>query len=166
MEKGLKTILSTARTAHKRNSASQSDLVDDHEGISDRYSDSGIGLGSDAEMDIDDPEPSMPLSRKHASSWTGPYAEPKQRIQHQSEHIRSRSLPQPLPAQSLPLYRPPPPIVTAQSRRAEDFEGPMTTSPATMSFVRHTATQRYSPENNGRGGISIESVLSPAPQCV
>lgn len=161
MEKGLKTILSTARTAHKRNnSASQSDLGgDDQEGITDHHSDSGIGLGSDAEMELDEPRPS---SRPHAATWTAAHAETRQRLH--SDHIRSRSLPHPLPA-PLPLYQPPPPIVTAQ-RRPVDFDAPMTTSPATMSFVRHTATQRYSPENNGRGGISIQSVLSPAPQCV
>ena len=161
MEKGLKTLSATARTARRKSTASQcgmhsgmqsatQSVFDDHQGIPDHHSDSGIGLGSDAEMDIDDEPGTEPTAQ--ASSWhehTGSH-----RLQHhQDHHNRSRSLPQPLP-----LYRPPPPVI-ASSRR---FDTPMTTSPATMSFGRPHAYQRYSPEaQNGRGGISIQAVLSP-----
>ena len=154
MEKGLKNLLATARSAEKRNNPSQDSFVDE-QGITDHHSDSGIGLGSDAEMEVDETGP----ARKQ-QTWPT-HAENLQQQAH-SDHVRSRSLPHMLPP--LPLYRPPPPLLNTQ-RRAYDFDAPMTTSPATMSFVRHTSTQRYSPESNGRGGISIQSVLSsPGPQ--
>lgn len=156
MEKGLKTLLSTARTAHKRNSASQNGSYDDQG--TDHLSDSGIGF-SDAEMEVDDVAP----SGKHAT-WPI-HAETAQHWHH--EHVRSRSLPQALPSlRPLPLYQPPPPLPMLNTqRRAYDLEAPMTTSPATMSFIRHTASHRHSPDSqNGRGGMSIQSVLSPAPQ--
>lgn len=106
-------------------------------------------MGSDAEMEVDEAEPS-----RKPSSW---HAHTAVQAAHQ-EHVRSRSLPQ-----LLPLYQPPPPL--AIQRRT--FDGPMTTSPATMSFGRTTTFQRYSPEaQNGRGGLSLQSMLSPAdPQC-
>jgi hypothetical protein len=155
MEKGLKTLLATARTAHKRNNSGSHNGSTDEQGT-DHHSDSGIGLGSDAEMEVDEAGPTgkYPTWPSHAESAQQPH----------QDHIRSRSLPQPLPP--LPLYRPPPPPLNTQPR-VYDLEAPMTTSPATMSYVRHSASQRNSPESqNGRGGISIQSVLSPAPQCV
>lgn len=155
MEKGLKSLLATARSAEKRNNPSQDGYVDD-QGITDHHSDSGIGLGSDAEMEVDEAGP----SRKQ-QTWPT-HAESMQQQRLHVDHIRSRSLPHTLPP--LPLYRPPPPVITTH-RRAYDFDAPMMTSPATLSFVRHASTQRSSPESNGRGGISIQSVLSsPAPQ--
>ncbi|KAK3111100.1 hypothetical protein LTR53_013982, partial [Teratosphaeriaceae sp. CCFEE 6253] len=56
---------------------------------------------------------------------------------------------------------PPPPIVSA-TRRTFDG-GEMTASPDDVVFpgpVRKSFS-RYSPDSNGRGGISIQSVLSP-----
>ena len=155
MEKGLKTLQTTARTAHRKAAAGAIGLYDE-QGIPDHHSDSGIGLGSgsDAEMEVDDG--AGPSTK--ASSWHA-HAETQQTHHHHQDHVRSRSLPQ-----LLPLYQPPPPPVAAY-RRA--FDGPMTTSPATMTFTRPTVSQRYSPEApNGRGGLSIQSMLSPAePQC-
>ena len=153
MEKGLKTLQATARTAERRNTGSSRNSFDE-QGIKDHArSDSGILMGSDAEMEIDEP---APLTKLH-SSWhahTGTQS-------NNQEHVRSRSLPHPLPL--LPLYQPPPPIIT----HVQAFDNPMTTSPATMSYVRSTSSQRCSPDSqNGRGGISIQSVLSPPEQCV
>ena len=150
MEKGLKNLQATARTAQRREPGGTRDSFED-QGITDHHSDSGIGMGSDAEMEVDEPAPSSKPSSWHAHTCV--------QSTHQ-EHVRSRSLPQPLP-----LYQPPPPISTTQ-RRA--FDATMTTSPATMSYGRPVTYQRYSPEaQNGRGGLSIQSMLSPAePQCV
>lgn len=147
MEKGLKTLQATARTAERRNTGSSSNSYDD-QGIQDHRSDSGIGLGSDAEMEVDE----TAQLRNAPSSW---HAHTGIQAQH-SDHVRSRSLPQPLPP--LPLYQPPPPITTTLPQA---FDTPMTTSPATMSFIRSTSSQRCSPDSqNGRGGFSIQSVLS------
>lgn len=152
MEKGLKTLQTTARTAERRNVGSGRTSFDE-QGIKSHRSDSVVGLGSDAEMELDEP---APLGKLH-SSW---HAHTGTQHNHQ-EHVRSRSLPQPIPP--LPLYRPPPPLVT----NVQAFDTPMTTSPATLSFIRSTSSQRCSPDSqNGRGGMSIQSVLSPAEQCV
>jgi hypothetical protein len=149
MEKGLKTLLATARTSHKRNSASHSGSQDDQG--TDHSIDSAIGF-SDAEMELDD-NPS-----RTRTTWPTHV----ETVQAHHDHVRSRSLPQALPSlRPLPLYQPPPPAINTQ-RRPYDIDAPMTTSPATMSFVRHTSSQRHSPDSqNGRGGISIQSVLSP-----
>ncbi|KAF7197110.1 hypothetical protein HII31_01535 [Pseudocercospora fuligena] len=140
MEKGLKTLQSAARTAHRKAVADEQPM-EDRGGISDHNSDSGIGFGSDAEMEVGEAVP----SGKTSTSWHG--HSPQQTYQ---EHVRSRSLPHPLP-----LYQPPPPI-----RRT--FEGaPVVTSPQDAAFRARSQSQRCSPESqNGRGGISIESVLS------
>lgn len=153
MEKGLKTLMATARTSHKRNSGCQNGPVDDQG--TDRRSDSGICF-SDTEMELDDGN----QTRKPAT-WST-QAETTQYSHY--DHVRSRSLPQSLPSlRPLPMYVPPPPPLNTQ-RRVYDSDFPMTTSPATMSFVRHSSSQRQSPESqHSRGGISINSVLSPAP---
>ena len=153
MEKGLKNLQGAARTRERRAPTESSvDAVDttmDYQGITDRNSDSGIGFGSDAEMDVDGAN----HSRRTSSSWHA--ASTSQNLQHQ-EHIRSRSLPQ-----LLPLYQPPPPLNTQYKRV---FDRPVTTSPATTSYPGRPAEfQRYSPDfQNGRGGLSIQSMLSPA----
>lgn len=142
MEKGLKTLQSTARTAQRKASlASQSQpLLPEDRGISDHNSDSGIVLcsGSEAEMDVDD---------------TAPRWSETQNLQH--EHIRSRSLPIP---HNLPLYRPPPPRKVAETDRA-----PFSAGPTTISFdgASNQIRERYSPSAQQRG-ISIQSVLAPA----
>lgn len=152
MEKGLKTLQATARTAERRNVGSARSSFDD-QGIKSHRSDSVVGFGSETEMELDEPAPPGKLH----SSW---HAHTGAQNSHQ-EHVRSRSLPQPIPP--LPLYQPPAPIST----RVSAFDTPMTTSPATMSFIRSTSSQRCSPDSqNGRGGISIQSVLSPPEQCV
>ncbi|KAI7006748.1 hypothetical protein KC362_g18127 [Hortaea werneckii] len=152
LEKGLKTLQATARTAHRRASATsiqapkqdepgfqrQAGPVSDR-GISDHNSDSGIGLdASDAEME-------------------------QQVEDFQSEHhVRPRSLPQPLP-----LYQPPPPISVTKEQKArhpEVHEDVVDNLQMTSSF--HTASRhparhdRYSPDSNARGSFSIQSVLS------
>ncbi|KAI7169216.1 hypothetical protein KC319_g7730 [Hortaea werneckii] len=152
MEKGLRTLQATARTAHRRASATsiqapkqdepgfrqQAGPVSDR-GISDHNSDSGIGLdASDAEME--------------------------QQVEdfHSEHHVRPRSLPQPLP-----LYQPPPPISAPKEQKArrpevhaDVVDNPqMTSSYHTAS--RHSARhERCSPDSNARGGFSIQSVLS------
>lgn len=153
MEKGLKTLQATARTAQRRATAGSGDSYDE-QGITDHYSDSGVGLGSDAEMEVDDEAGPSNTS----SSWHAAPAKPQQ--MHPDHHLRSLSAPQPLPLE-LPLYRPPPPPLNTSQRRT--FDAPMTTSPATMSYGQPTPFQRYSPEAQpSRVGISIQSVLSPA----
>ncbi|KJX99786.1 hypothetical protein TI39_contig352g00015 [Zymoseptoria brevis] len=145
MEKGLKTLQTAARTAHRKAAADSHSVGDP--GISDHNSDSGIGLGSDTEMDLlGEAGPST-----KSSSWHAPSASRHSEHLHQ-EHARSRSLPTPLP-----LYQPPPPIVP---RRAMEGVDP-TTSSNEMSLGRSSASPRCSPDSqNGRGGISIQSVLS------
>ncbi|KAI7277343.1 hypothetical protein KC345_g6675 [Hortaea werneckii] len=152
MEKGLKTLQATARTAHRRASATSIQAPKQHEpgfgqqagpvsdrGISDHNSDSGIGLdASDAEME--------------------------QQVEdfHPEHHVRPRSLPQPLP-----LYQPPPPISVPkeQKTRRPEVHSAAVDNPQMMSS-HHTASRhparhgKYSPDSNARGGFSIQSVLS------
>ncbi|KAF2858552.1 hypothetical protein K470DRAFT_130921 [Piedraia hortae CBS 480.64] len=90
LEMGLKNLQSTARTANRRASA-ESHGLPAGSGASDHNSDSGIGLGSDGEVDA---------GHVDKQSWTKP--EPA-----------VRSLPQPLP-----LYEPPPPIRRVSHMRA------------------------------------------------
>lgn len=139
MEKGVKTLQSAARSA-QRKAMADSHSVEGRGGISDHNSDSGIGFGSDAEMEVGEPG----SSHRTTTSWNG--HSPQHSYQ---EHSRSRSLPQPLP-----LYQPPPPI-----RRR--FEGaPTATSPPEAAYGPLPESRRCSPESqNGRGGISIQSVL-------
>lgn len=148
MGMGLKQIQATARTADRKEAAGSS-FAFDSQGISDHHSDSGIGLGSDAEMEVVEGTASP---GKSASWHAPPERQPSASYQ---EHSRSRSLPQPLP-----LYQPPPPITTYQRSK---FNTPMTTSPESTSFGQQVPYHRYSPSaQNGRGGISIEAVLAPA----
>ncbi|RMX82244.1 hypothetical protein D0869_06204 [Hortaea werneckii] len=147
MEKGLRTLQATARTAHRRASATsiqapkqdktglqqQAGPVSDR-GISDHNSDSGIGLdASDAEME-------------------------QQVEDFRSEnHVRPRSLPQPLP-----LYQPPPPITIPREQKTRCPDVHPVDNPQMTSFShRHpTRHERYPPDSNARGGFSIQSVLS------
>lgn len=149
MGMGLKQIQATARTADRKEAAGSSFAFD--QGIPDSHSDSGIGLGSDAEMEVVEGTGSPGKS----ASW---HAEPPRQASASAsypEHTRSRSLPQPLP-----LYQPPPPITTYQRRTCN---ASLTTSPESTSFGQQVPYQRYSPgAQNGRGGISIEAVLAPA----
>lgn len=144
MEKGLKTLQAAARTAHRKAAADSHSFED--RGISDHNSDSGIGLGSGSDTEMEVGNAAGPSTK--ASSW---HAHPTvQQLHH--DHVRSRSLPQPLP-----LYQPPPPV--AQHRT---FEGTtIMTSPQDVSFQGSSASQRCSPESqNGRGGISIQSIVT------
>lgn len=142
MEKGFKTLSTVARTAQRKAVADSQPFED--RGIFDHTSDSGIGLGSDTEMEVgDEAGPST-----KASSW---HAHPTVQQSHQ-DHNRSRSLPQPLP-----LYQPPPPVAPRRTLEGQT----MTTSPQELSFQRHSASQRCSPDSqNGRGGFSIQSIVS------
>ncbi|GIZ40094.1 hypothetical protein CKM354_000344800 [Cercospora kikuchii] len=144
MEKGFKTLQTAARMAQRKASAAYQP-VDEHGGISDHNSDSGIGFGSEAEMEAGEARPSGDAASWHAQSTTE-----RTRTQSRQEHGRSRSLPQPLP-----LYQPPPPI-----RRTFDRD-PSTASPQDDSFQAPGASERCSPDSqHTRGGISIQSVLS------
>ncbi|KAK5132999.1 hypothetical protein LTR08_008286 [Meristemomyces frigidus] len=143
MGNSLKTLQATARSAQRRVSASQNQLSFEERGISDHNSDSGIGLGSDTEMEAGD----APGHAKSASWHVHPGAA------QQQDHTRSRSLPQ-----LLPLYRPPPPITQAR-RILVGTE--VLASPQAMIFQQPLPSfSRHSPDSNGRGGISIQSVLS------
>jgi len=156
MEKGLKSLQSTARTAQRRASANHGQASFDERGTSEHNSDSGIGLGnSDAEMEAGDA--AAKVQHGKSASWHAHEAS-----QHSSlslfDHIRSRSLPQPLP-----LYQPPPPIIS--TRRT--FEGEeMTASPEDAVFPEQRTNfpnrSRCSPDSNGRCGISIQSMLTSA----
>lgn len=140
MEKGLKTLQTAARTAHRKAAAESQNF--DERGISDHNSDSGIGLGSDVEMEVGDEAGSS----SKAPTWHAHQKQQQQRPCPQ-DHTRSRSLPQPLP-----LYQPPAPL----------RHNTMTTSPDDMTFTRRdSGSQRWSPDSqNGRGGISISSIVS------
>ncbi|GAB1732179.1 hypothetical protein NU195Hw_g4319t1 [Hortaea werneckii] len=176
MEKGLKTLQATARTAHRRASATsiqapkqdepgfqqQAGPVSDR-GISDHNSDSGIGLdASDAEMEVG--QIASPLtSHAKSSSWHA-HTSAQQQVEdfHSEHHVRPRSLPQPLP-----LYQPPPPISAPreQKTRRPEAHADVVDNPQIMSSYqtasRHSARhERCSPDSNARGGFSIQSVLS------
>ena len=142
MEKGLRTLQTASRTAQRKATADSQSFEDP--GTSDQNSDSGIGLGSDAETEV-----GVPAGAYHKPSSSWPHNAPHQ---PHMEHARSRSLPQ-----LLPLYQPPPPIIQRRT-----FEGrPITISPQDASFQGSLASQRSSPESqNGRGGISIQSIVS------
>ncbi|KAK4552197.1 hypothetical protein LTR86_010551 [Recurvomyces mirabilis] len=137
---------STARTAQRRSSATD-------RGTSENNSDSGVYLGaSDNEMDTGLAGTTTAQHTK-SSSWHANDAH--QQLNMANEHVRSRSLPQ-----LLPLYQPPPPV--SRPKRTIENGIEMTTSPEDAVFPRTTTRfSRYSPDSNGRGGISIESVLSP-----
>ncbi|RMY94766.1 hypothetical protein D0862_08900 [Hortaea werneckii] len=174
MEKGLRTLQATARTAHRRASATSTQAPKQDEpdlqqqagpvsdrGISDHNSDSGIGLdASDAEMEVG--QVASPLSwHAKSSSWHA-HTSAQQQVEdfHSEHHVRPRSLPQPLP-----LYQPPPPITIPREPKARCPEvhavdnSQRTSSSHTAS--RHPARhERYSPDSNARGVFSIQSVLS------
>ncbi|CAK4031486.1 Mitochondrial metal transporter 2 [Lecanosticta acicola] len=140
MEKGLKTLQTAARTAQRKATADYNQTLSER-GISDNNSDSGVGFCSDAELEAGEAE-----TTRKASSWRAHTSE--QQPPQYPEHVRSRSLPQPLP-----LYQPPPPI-----RRTFDGSS-MMTSPQDMSFSGQPASQRCSPDSqNSR--ISIQSIVS------
>ncbi|WPG98003.1 Hypothetical protein R9X50_00078600 [Acrodontium crateriforme] len=144
MEKGLKNLQSTVRMAQRKSS------VGHYRSHSDHASDSGIGLGSDNEMD--EPEMIDDNAHKKSVSWHAPNEHHHIR---EADHVRSRSLPQLIPL--LPLYQPPPPLT---STRRVCGTAEMTTSPENMTFGNsRLGAARCSPESTGR--ISIESVLSP-----
>lgn len=121
MEKGVKLLQTTARTAQRKASAdhhAQAYCVEDR-GISDHNSDSGIVLCSGSEPDMEatdeigDIAPVSASSRHGASaSWSESYCRQQERL-HQ-EHMRSRSLPLPLPQ-----YQPPLPISRAGKAHGE-----------------------------------------------
>ena len=142
MEKGLKTLQTAARIAQRKASAAYQP-IEDRNGIPDQNSDSGIGFGSDAET-----EAGQAASSSTAVSWQA--TEQTQQQSHQ-EHVRSRSLPQPLP-----LYQPPQAIrrtIQASTTSSSRCEPSLQAAAASGS--------RCSPDcQNGRGGISIQSVLS------
>nr|OQO17502.1 hypothetical protein B0A51_13294 [Rachicladosporium sp. CCFEE 5018] len=134
MEKGLKSLQTTVRTAQRKAAAGE---TYDGRAVPDHNSDSGfLGSGSEPdaepEMDVDEPATTTtavttPSKHSAAASWSGP----ARRDSHlQSGHIRSRSLPVP---QVLPLYQPPPP----------------------RAYVPNAARQAQA----GSRGISIQSVL-------
>ena len=163
MEKGVKLLQTTARTAQRKASAdhhAQAYCVEDR-GISDHNSDSGIVLCSGSEPDMeatDEISDSIPatVSRHGASaSWSESYNRQQERL-HQ-EHLRSRSLPLPLPQ-----YQPPLPVSRAGKTHGEATVArpPATSNLGAISNASSAyALQRYSPETQQR--LSIQAVLSP-----
>jgi hypothetical protein len=173
MEKGLKLLQSTARTAQRKASADHQaqafcgagDAGEDR-GISDHNSDSGIVLCSGSEPDIeatdersDSVPASGPVSSRHgaSASWSESYSRQQHRL-HQ-EHLRSRSLPLPLPQ-----YQPPLPISRAGKVHGGAGGGgravPSASNLGAISYGNpNYAMQRYSPETQQR--LSIQAVLSP-----
>lgn len=161
MEKGLKTLQITARTASRKAAADQNQAFCEDRGISDHNSDSGIVLCSGSEPDME-VEESVPPSRHGASaSWSAAYN--RQHHHLNQEHIRSRSLPLPLP--QLPQYQPPPPRTSKLDRQGMARPGAIAKEEAATHFGAANlqrpafSIQRYSPETQQR--ISIQSVLSP-----
>lgn len=153
MEKGLKTLQSTARTAHRRASTSYNGSFEEAgSGNSDHHSDSGIGLGSDAEMDVGDDAGSSRPTIPRESSWTTAFP-PSQSHQAYIDHVRSQSLPV-----TIPIYRPPLPVT--QHRRTIDVP-PQTLHPEYSTTDYRSASQQCNTRAPQRG-ISIQSVLAPA----
>jgi hypothetical protein len=165
MEKGLKLLQSTARTAQRKASADHqaqafcdvgADANED-QGISDHNSDSGIVLCSGSERSDSVPA-SGPVSSRHgaSASWSESYSRQQHRL-HQ-EHLRSRSLPLPLPQ-----YQPPLPVSRAGKVHGGAGGGravPSASNLGAISFGNPAyAMQRYSPETQQR--LSIQAVLSP-----
>lgn len=164
MEKGVKLLQTTARTAQRKASAdhhAQAYCVEDR-GISDHNSDSGIVLCSGSEPDMEatdeigDIAPVSASSRHGASaSWSESYSRQQERL-HQ-EHLRSRSLPLPLPQ-----YQPPLPVSRAGKAHGDGAvaRAPASSSLGAISYGSSAyALQRYSPETQQR--LTIQSVLSP-----
>lgn len=137
MEKGLKTMQTAARTAHRK-AAADSQSFDDR-GISDHNSDSGIGLGSDTEIEVG--SHALALDR-HLSKR----AHSMRQQQFTESHVRSHSLPQ------LPLYQPPPPPT---QRSLKDMH--TSTSPRDLSF---RGEPRDCSPGTLNGRISIHSIVS------
>jgi hypothetical protein len=156
MEKGIKTLQTTARTAQRKASADQHQAFCEDRGISDHNSDSGIVLCSGSEPDVEVDESETAPSARHghgaSASWSESYSRQQERL-HQ-EHMRSRSLPLPLPQYQPPAPRAPKPY-------GHEVTGSMpATSLGAISYDRPAyASQRYSPETQQR--LSIQSVLIP-----
>ncbi|USW47606.1 Putative SANT/Myb domain, Homeobox-like domain superfamily protein [Septoria linicola] len=144
MEKGFKTLQTAARIAQRKATASYQP-IDEQGGISDHNSDSGIGFGSEAEMETGEAGPSAEAVPMH----TGQMSE-RAETHSRQEHGRSRSLPQPLP-----FYYPPQPV-----QRTLEIAS-VTTSPHEISSLQASsaASRRCSPESQS-GRITIQSVLS------
>ena len=159
MGMGLKQLQATARTADRKEAAGSTSFVFDNnsQGTSDHHSDSGIGLGSGSDTEMEVVEVDGAASPGKAASWHAPVERHRSpATSYQEHHSRSRSLPQ-----LLPLYQPPPPVTTTYQRST--YTTPTTISPESTSFGQQVPYQRYSPgAQNGRGGISIQSVLAPA----
>jgi hypothetical protein len=163
MEKGVKLLQSTARTAQRKALAdhhAQAYCVEDR-GISDHNSDSGIVLCSGSEPDMeatDEIGDSLPVSvSRHgaSASWSESYNRQQERL-HQ-EHLRSRSLPLPLPQ-----YQPPMPVSRAGKAHGDVTvaRAPTASNLGAISYGHSAyALQRYSPETQQR--LSIQAVLSP-----
>lgn len=156
MEKGLKTLQSTARTAHRRASASYSGSFEEAgSGNSDHNSDSGIGLGSDAEMEAgDDAGSSKMATTMSASTWAAQHARPQHSQQTYTDHARSQSLPL-----ALPMYRPPPPVT--QQRRTTDAPPPPRPLHPGYSTTDYRSVPQQCTTRVPQRGISIQSVLAP-----
>lgn len=153
MEKGLKTLQTTARTAQRKASADRTQTLHEDRGISDQNSDSGIVLcsGSEPDMEVDE---SATSSRHGASaSWSESYSRRQEHLQQ--EHVRSRSLPLPLPQ-----YQPPPPRTTRTYGQSIAGAPAVDRTGALASESSQHFRQRYPPETQQR--FSIQSVLSPA----
>ncbi|KAK4995718.1 hypothetical protein LTR66_004532 [Elasticomyces elasticus] len=175
MEKGLKTLLNTGRAAQKKaNNAAMATNIDTTAGAQDRgmeehEGDSGIGC-SDAEMEAGDElggpsSAATSFSHATASSLTPTSLFQPQQAPPPQPAAQRRVAPPPLP-----LYQPP------AIYQTQTGAGPLhrrRTSHASLlpresdlfalpggEFARQ---QRYSPEGqSGRGGPSIQSLLSPA----
>ncbi|KAF2721814.1 hypothetical protein K431DRAFT_223262 [Polychaeton citri CBS 116435] len=157
MEKGLKTLQTVSRQAQRK--ASANSHAEHESGISDHNSDSGIGLGSDAEMDVQG-ESAGPSRRP---SYNGlarvePHSNlsPRQRPIYE-QHSRSHSLPQPLP-----LYQPPPPVPRHQRRPIDGLGSGVHFHNISLNGHQPPSVQRCSPESQGgRSAVSIQSMLAP-----
>lgn len=157
MEKGLKTLQATARTAQRKNNADPGQAFDDQT-TTDHHSDSGIGFGSGSDAEMEAEQAELVPVRQSPDSWrprNGPRV-----TQSTQDHSRSRSLPQ-----LLPLYRPPPPPprISTQFANVPALDS-NTTSPATLAFhARNPEVCRLPPNiQNNKGALSIQSMLSPA----
>ncbi|GAB7358585.1 hypothetical protein MBLNU230_g2645t1 [Neophaeotheca triangularis] len=189
LEKGLKNLQSVTRTAQRKASATdQGQPINpthlrptigtattlEEQSIPDHHSDSGIGLGSDTEMEASSTSSTIHdttracqvtlILRQHLHH-------PETQTLRRDDHARSRSLPQPLP-----LFRPPPPISRRLPSPVAEDQRPSTSGRFShgKSDDRHGGFEPY-PQRQGercspgsqarvqmqsRAGFSIQSVLA------
>jgi hypothetical protein len=150
MEKGLKPLQAAARRARRGGSINSQAF--EESGNSDHASDSGIGLGSDTEREV-----GIDTAHYYTQSSSQQHAHdmPQSVSRSVSDHGRSHSMSS---VSRLPIYEPPP-LVSLPPRNYEAARS--TALHPYVGYSAPTTYRRLSPDSqNGRGGFSIQAVLS------